>query len=383
MITNSPIFPVINGSRQRVFNLLHLLEKAGCQVDVVIYNDRNGYFDTAAALKNNNVYFFDADRSKSTVVKVKEKLRDKLPIKALKIYSFPYNIDDVFPKGLDDYVANLHKRNKYDIAMVEYVYLSKALTKLGKEVYKIIDTHDVLAYRCNMYYSMNTKPKNFYTNFWGERQGLMRADAILAIQQNEKKYFEKLTGYKKKVYCVGNYFKSVNENFVKKKTVLFLGSNNDPNRQALTYFLKDIWGQVKERVPDAEFIIAGDVSNSVDNSDNYTKAGYVENLEDIYKQARVVVNPMLSGTGLPIKSIEALAYSKAVLMTQSGARGLKKLYNKEAFMIAENTNDFVNKLVELLVNDEMVEQLQNGSQKYMRKYNAKIYNNIKEILNER
>ncbi len=382
MITNSPIFPVINGSRQRVYNLLHLLEKAGCKVDIVIYNDRNGYFDTSMALKDNNVYFFDADRTKSSLVKAKDKIREKLPIKALKIYSFPYGIDEAFPRGLDDYVAHLHEKNKYDIAMVEYVYLSKALTKLGNDVFKIIDTHDVLAYRCNMYYSMNTKPRNFYTNFWGERQGVMRADAILAIQKNEKRYFEKLTGNKKKVYCIGNYFKPVKENFVEKKTILFLGSNNDPNRQALMYFLKDIWHSVKERVPDAEFIIAGDVSNAVEDSEAYTKAGFVEKLEDIYQQARVVINPMLSGTGLPIKTIEALAYSKAVLMTQSGARGLNKNFNEEAFLIAGNTDDFANKLVELLKNDDLIKKLQSGSRKYMRKYNSMIYHNIKQILNE-
>ena len=108
----------------------------------------------------------------------------------------------------------------------------------------------------------------------------------------------------------------------------------------------------------------------------------MEKLEDIYQQARVVINPMLSGTGLPIKTIEALAYSKAVLMTQSGARGLNKNFNEEAFLIAGNTDDFANKLVELLKNDDLIKKLQSGSRKYMRKYNSMIYHNIKQILNE-
>ena len=69
-------------------------------------------------------------------------------------------------------------------------------------------------------------------------------------------------------------------------------------------------------------------------------------------------------------------------MTQSGARGLNKNFNEEAFLIAGNTDDFANKLVELLKNDDLIKKLQSGSRKYMRKYNSMIYHNIKQILNE-
>ena len=71
--------------------------------------------------------------------------------------------------------------------------------------------------------------------------------------------------------------------------MLFVGSNNDPNREALQYYLNDIWKKVKKRVPEAEFLIAGDVSNSVEASELYTKVGYVDDLTDVYDEARVVV----------------------------------------------------------------------------------------------
>lgn len=383
MVTNSPICPVINGSRQRMYNLIKLFEKAGCEVQIVISNDRVGYMATDEQMPN-KVHFFDSDRKKTAGAVKRAEIREKLPIDILKIYSIPFLIDDAFPNGLDEFVEKLHKREHYDYVIVEYVYMSKALTKLGDDVVKIVDTHDIFAGRASMYYNMGTKPKNFYTNKRQEKKGLMRADFILAIQKDEARYFAKLVRGKRRVLTVGNYFQASQRNAVKtEKNVLFIGSNNEPNREALNYFLKDIWGKVKRQVPDADFLIAGDVSGSVGDSDLYRRVGYVENLADVYEQARVVVNPMLSGTGLPIKSIEAMAYGKPMVMTESGARGLyREGKEPKSFLLARNTEDFIDKLTVLLTDDQVARQVQKCCCRFVERYNDKIFESIKQIVNK-
>lgn len=382
MVTNSPICPVINGSRKRMYNLVKLFEKAGCEVQIVISNDKVGYMATVEQMPN-KIHFFDSDRKKTVGAMKRAEIREKLPIDVLKIYPIPYLIDDAFPNGLDDFVAKLHSREHFDYVIVEYVYMSKALTKLGDGVIKILDTHDILAGRAMMYYNMGTKPKTFYTNKREERKGLMRADYVLAIQKDEAKYFHQLVHGKRKVLTIGNYFEttqSAGEN--KEKKVLFVGSNNDPNREALNYFLRDIWKAVQRRVPDAQFLIAGDVSSSVNDSKDYTKVGFVEDLADVYREARVVVNPMLSGTGLPIKSIEAMAFGKPMVMTESGARGLYKAGKEpKAFLLARNTQDFVDKLVLLLTNDDIADEVQKRCCKFVERYNDKILETLKCIIN--
>lgn len=379
MVTNTPICPVINGSRKRMYNLVKLMEKAGCEVQILISNDRVGYMATKDQMPN-KIHFFDSDRKKTFMAVKRNEIREKLPIDILRIYPFPYMIDDMFPNGLDEFVAELHKKEHFDYVMVEYVYMSKALTKLGRGVTKIVDTHDILADRAYMYYDMGVKPKTFYTSKNQERKGLLRADIVLAIQKDERKYFIKQLRNKRKVLTVGNYFETVEDVKVcPQKKVLFVGSNNDPNREALQYFLNHIWKEVKKRVPDAGFLIAGDVSNSVSDSNLYTRVGYVEDLSDVYKEARVVVNPMLSGTGLPIKSIEAMAYGKAMVMTESGARGLyREGKEPKAFLLAKDTEDFIDKLVLLLNDDKKTEQVQRYCRKFVERYNDRIFQVIKK-----
>lgn len=381
MVTNAPICPVINGSRKRMYNLVKLFEKAGCEVQIVISNDKVGYLSTVEEMPN-KVHFFDSDRKKTIGAVKRTELREKMSIEQLRIYSVPYMIDDMFPNGLDEFVADLHKKEHYDFVIVEYIYMSKALTKLGKDVIKIVDTHDILAGRSAMYYEMGVKPMTFYTNKRQERKAIMRADVAIAIQKDEKKYFWKLARGRRKVYTIGNFFETTPiQSIGEKKTVLFVGSNNDPNREALRYFLDNIWDTVKKRVPEAEFLIAGDVSNSVEESEKYTKVGYVENLYDVYKQSRVVINPMLSGTGLPIKSIEAMAYGKPLVMTESGARGLyREGKQPKAFLLAKTAHEFAENLVLLLTDDKIANKVQYNCRKFVERYNNKIFENIKLIV---
>ncbi len=381
MVANSAICPVINGSRKRMFSLVRLFEKAGCDVQIVITNDKVGFMDTVEQMPGNKIHFFDSDRKKSAGATQRAELRQKMSIDMLNIYSVPYRIDDMFPNGLDDFVAELHGRERFDFVIVEYVYMSKALTKLGSDVVKIVDTIDIHTGREKMYYSMGTKPLGFYTTRLQERKGVLRADYVFAIQKDESKYFYKLTGGKRKVLTIGNYLDVPNDAVNYNKIVLFVGSNNDPNREALNYFLQHIWGKVHNRVPDAQFWIAGDVSNSVKESPDYTKVGFVDDLSNIYKEVRVVVNPMLSGTGLPIKTIEALAYGKPIVATESGARGLyKEGKNPRAFLLAKNTEEFVNKLICALNDDGVINRIHQNCVRFVERYNDKLLRRLISVV---
>ena len=50
--------------------------------------------------------------------------------------------------------------------------------------------------------------------------------------------------------------------------------------------------------------------------------GHKENIEKEYAEATVVINPAWIGTGLKIKTVEALARGKALVTTPKGIEGL-------------------------------------------------------------
>ena len=67
-----------------------------------------------------------------------------------------------------------------------------------------------------------------------------------------------------------------------------------------------------------------------------------------YHRADVVINPMTLATGLSIKLIEALGYSKPVVTTTLGGQGICHQGNDHPFRIADTPDAFVQAISGLL-----------------------------------
>lgn len=75
--------------------------------------------------------------------------------------------------------------------------------------------------------------------------------------------------------------------------------------------------------------------------------GYVRRLAGAYRAADVVINPVTLGTGLKIKTVEALASGKAVVTTPCGAEGLEGGAGV-AFVVATDMQELAGEVVRLL-----------------------------------
>lgn len=110
-------------------------------------------------------------------------------------------------------------------------------------------------------------------------------------------------------------------------TILFLGKMNyEPNITAVTYFAKKIFPFLREKYPSLKFIIVGaQPTNAILNLSQQSGiivTGYVETLEPYFREATIVVAPMLSGAGVQNKIIQAMSYGCCVATTTIGAEGL-------------------------------------------------------------
>ena len=63
--------------------------------------------------------------------------------------------------------------------------------------------------------------------------------------------------------------------------------------------------------------------------------GVVESLEEAYTRAAVIVNPVLAGTGLKTKTVEALGHAKPLVTTSCGAEGIEDAAGT-AFLMADD-----------------------------------------------
>jgi len=136
---------------------------------------------------------------------------------------------------------------------------------------------------------------------------------------------------------------------------LFVGvAYYPPNREAIEWLVSDIWPCVREKVPDARLIIAGEGAKEIignKQTPGIEVVGFAPDLDLYYQKAGFAVCPIRRGSGTRIKIIEASFYNRATVATTVGAEGLTFIPGDE-ILIADEAHSFADACVVLLQNTD-------------------------------
>lgn len=295
-----------------------------------------------------------------------------------KYISIPYDVDEMYYREIEDKVINLDKKRKYDAVWLEYYLQSKIFLNLRKEIVKVIHTHDRFGSRNKIFQKVGRIPEFYYLTQKGERTALSRADIVIAVQDDEKRYFNTLLkGTNTKSITIGNLVEMKDSSYIEEKTIGFFGAVNDPNEFAIKWFIQSVLPLIREKEPESRFVIAGGICKKVPDSKDYVKLGFVDTLEEFYEQVKIVVGPLKNGTGLNIKNIEALSYKKPVITTSVGAKGLNGA--QKALRICNDERTFADAVIQLLNDEEACKEMSRYAEEFIRGYIARNVSTIKEI----
>ena len=268
--------------------------------------------------------------------------------------------------------------------MVEYIFTSPCLKVIPKGVLKIIDTHDmfsrkkeqVLKYGIDDLLSISRRE---------ERQYLLNADLIIAIQFQEAKMFRKLVP-EKDVITVGIDFEVVlktDDSKVVPGRILIVGSDNPLNIHGLKEFYSNAWPEIKSKQSGATLCVVGKLANRLQTDDKQVFLnGWVNDLGEEYEKAAVVVNPTVAGTGLKIKSVEALCHGKALVSTPNGVEGIISDGQEPPFIVASELSGFADSIVSVLQSNEKRMHLEEFALKFATQNfgKNKVYKQLREKL---
>ncbi len=111
------------------------------------------------------------------------------------------------------------------------------------------------------------------------------------------------------------------------KTMLFVGSfRHLPNQEALTWFVDSVLPGVVAAEPDARLVVVGSEPPPslafLNLNPNIQLTGFVKDIREPLRDYAVFVCPILSGSGIRVKLLEAFAAGIPVVSTFVGAEGL-------------------------------------------------------------
>ena len=103
----------------------------------------------------------------------------------------------------------------------------------------------------------------------------------------------------------------------------------EPNAAASSFFAREVMPLIRRDIPDVTFTIAGKSPSAKVRElaalRGVCVTGFVESLTPLYRDCALVVAPMLSGSGVQNKILQALACGCCVVTTSKGAEGIEQL----------------------------------------------------------
>ena len=142
--------------------------------------------------------------------------------------------------------------------------------------------------------------------------------------------------------------------------MLFVGSfRHLPNQAALSWFTTQVLPAVCARRPEARLVIVGSDPPPVHafrSLEHVELRGAVEDIREPFGRYAVFVCPVLSGSGVRVKLLEAFASGIPVVSTHLGAEGLTRT-DEEVCLLADEPEDFAGKILSLFDDPERAASL--------------------------
>jgi glycosyltransferase involved in cell wall biosynthesis len=139
-------------------------------------------------------------------------------------------------------------------------------------------------------------------------------------------------------------------------TLLFLGSwRHDPNRVAVDWFMRHVMPLIVTEEPGVKITIVGSDPPAphlyADYASHMEMLGFVEDVREPLGQYSLFVCPILSGSGVRVKLLEAFAAGLPVVSTRVGAEGLATK-DGELCALADDPAGFAQRVIALLRDPE-------------------------------
>ena len=155
--------------------------------------------------------------------------------------------------------------------------------------------------------------------------------------------------------------------FAERSGVLFLGNfENLANRDALQWFLREVWPVVRKRSPELTLQVAGNAcpDEIAAASKGVAALGKLADLSDVFAKSAVFVSPIRIGTGINTKNLRALACGLPIVTTSVGAEGLQ-LQDGHHALLADTPSTFADAVIRLLTQPDLWRSLSANGKIYV------------------
>lgn len=270
-------------------------------------------------------------------------------------------------RAFDDLIAT----EPFDAIQLEYSQLIPLLSVAKRrELPTLLVAHDV------SFISQNRKAKvahGFMRWVWKHEARLMehlevtgwrRATRVVAMSQVDRDYILHRTP-EASVVVIPNGVDTQQLQVrpeAREPSVVFVGwMRHLPNRDAIGWFLRDIWPNIRAANAAVRFRIigggvAGHLLEEINKGSRIDYLGFVDDVAEVVGSAWISVVPIRIGSGSRLKILESMALGTPVVSTEVGSEGIHVTPDTD-ILIGHGAKDFSDAVITLLSSPDRRAQL--------------------------
>lgn len=387
-------YPKKDGESIAIDVLCDGLHAEGAVVDLLAMNTSKHYSELDTQdLSNNPFHSID-------LVEVDNRVTPKGAFVNL-FTSDSYHISRFVSKAFEQKLISKLRQQTYDVIQLETVYMCAYLDIIRKnsnakvvlrahniehEIWERVINNESNPLKKGYLRYLNRKLKRF------ELSVLNKVDLLLPISERDNNLFRDL-GYTGTSFVVPIGIKSspsVEKDAYKDLISFgFIGSLDwVPNQEGLSWFVEHIWKPFHKLNPGYIFNIAGRNTPDWIKNANWPGTvvhGEVDSAESFTSDNEVMVVPLLSGSGMRAKILEALSLGRNIVTTQVGLEGIE-VNELNAVYVADEPSDFIHHLEQLTKQNGEVKTHGQIARDYVlnaydyQKVGASLFNTYKECI---
>lgn len=280
-------------------------------------------------------------------------------------FNFPVrsNIPTFLTLKLKRAFEALLKQNSYEYIIISYTYYANLVSNktLTGNASLILDTHDFTTAQFK-----NKKGFNLGVTFADEISRLNAFDEVWAISAEERYLFEQFS--KAKVRLIPMMmdapaidYKPVAE---RKYDLMYIASDNVHNQRAANWFFKEIYPLLPANI---SICVIGKINKFIPDNYPITRVPFAADLNTYYNDAKIALCPMLSGTGVKVKVVEALSHGIPVVCTSFGTDGLPNKIDNGC-LVTGNPHQYAQYIIQLLTQPAFYAEQHDFAQRLFDRY---------------
>jgi polysaccharide biosynthesis protein PslH len=282
----------------------------------------------------------------------------------------PHEHDEFSSPALNALVQQTLQQGAFDAVQVEFVQMAQHVPP-GLPILKVLTEHEVVFASCHAALKGESRPlqKAWKLYEWlvqlnYEARVCRQFDRVACMTDEDRTTLSRFVSPERlRTVPIGvdsGYFdpQQIPTPGKSPLQMVFVGNyRHPPNRDAVYFFAKKILPRIRAEVPGAEFCVVGGNSHllearRLEAAEGVRVVGYVGDVRSCYRSAAVFVAPILTGSGMRVKLLEALSMGMAVVATPLAARGFRTR-GEGALLVADDRESFASQTLRVLQNEAL------------------------------